>query len=150
MFITHQLKNNTHWIFKPKNYMGLKACVLATRMHCFRLLLNWVSKWVFFAAKKLYCTSDFIFSLSRDLLCKNFFSEIEGPLKTDQINARSLRNVSPAFVFVLIDYTFKVFLHWSSLKRSDWRTEMSQGRHDKPCYCAQWCLIKSWNLAQHN
>lgn len=149
MFITHQLKNNTHWIFKPKNYMGLKACVLATRMHCFRLLLNWVSKWVFFAAKKLYCTSDFIFSLSRDLLCKNFFR-----------NRRTFENWSnkrkvvaqrfPAFGFVLIEYTFKVFLHWSSLKRSDWRTEMSQGRHDKPCYCAQWCLIKSWNLAQHN
>lgn len=53
--------------------MILKASVLGIRMHCFRLLLNRVSKWVFFAAKKLYCTSDFIFSLSRDLLCKTAF-----------------------------------------------------------------------------
>lgn len=87
--------------------MGLKACVLATRMHCFRLLLNWVSKWVFFAAKEtlLY------FRFHITYCVRIFFSEIEGPLKTDQINARSLRNVPPAFGFVLIEYTFKVFLH---------------------------------------
>lgn len=63
--------------------MGLKVCVFVIWMYCFCLLLNWVLKWVFFVVKKFYGIFDFIFFLLWDLLCKNFFLEIEGFLKID-------------------------------------------------------------------